>query len=430
MTMKKLAIIPVVLSLVAGVLLWPFGGQEALAAMTLRAEDTGGRVEILRPSQKAIVVGSEDVAVQPGDVIRTYKGGLAQVALEGERVAWVGGREQPAAAVPEAQMEIISTTTVETETGTVMAEATDPMKVRFGDAVASATDSVFRVDRRAGAARAASYKGTVRVSAPGETDVVLDRLYEAPATASDLRPAQPYRLDPADPFDGRELSAVLELENRLGVISQGFANELGNQKPTLGYFRAFAGNQNIEPIKRYLRRPAIDLLLGFTIAMNTKAYGFGDALDTAFENRDNGGSWGVVAAIVRSDPGLLVADLNNIIDASRIVAVGDSGPVFDAAAGQDASLGNVAPPPGGGGGDENVAPPPGGGGGGDDDGGGDGGGNPPEEPEEAEDCNSNLECTVNDAGDQLPGGGGGGGGGDPEPEPSPSNVLDGVKPKP
>lgn len=433
MTMKKLAIIPVVLSLVAGVLLWPFGGEEALAAMTLRAEDTGGRVEILRPSEKAIVVGSDDVAVQPGDVIRTYNGGLAQVALEGERVAWVGGRKQQAAGVPEAQMGIVSTTMVETGSGTVMAEAGDPMKVRFGDAVASGSDGVFRVDRLAGFARAASYKGTVRVSAPGETDVVLDRLYQAQATASDLRPAQPYRLDPGDPFDGRELSSVLELENKLGVISQGFANELGNQKPTLGYFRAFAGDKNIEEIKRYLRRPAIDLLLGFTIAMNTKAYGFGDALDTAFENRDNGGSWGVVAAIVRSDPRLLVADLNNIIDASRIVAVGDSGPVFDAAAGQDASLGNVAPAPGGGGSDAIVAPPPGGGGGdgsGGDGSGGDGGEEEPaEDPEEAEDCNSNIECTVNDAGDQLPGGGGGGGG-DPEPDPSPSGLLDGVQPKP
>jgi hypothetical protein len=323
-------------------------------------------------------------------------------------------------------MEIVSTTTVENETGTVMAEATDTMKVRFGDAVATASDSVFRVDRRAGAARAASYKGTVRVSAPGETDVVLDRLYEAPATASDLRPAQPYRLDPADPFDGRELTAVLELEKRLGGISLGLINELGNRKPSLGYFQAFAGNKDVDRMKKYLgQTSAVDLLLGFTVAMNTKAYGFGDALDTAFENRDNGGSWGVVAAIVRSDPRLLVADLNNIIDASRIVAAGDSAPVFDAAAGQDASLGNVAPPPGGGGDDEVVAPPPGGGG---DDGGGDDGGseNPPEEPEEAEDCSSNLECTVNDAGDQLPGGGGGGG--DPDPEPSPSNLLDGVKP--
>src|SRR5688500_3371744 len=179
--MKRLAI-PLVMCLFAGTACWPFGGEETLAAMTLRNAG-GGRVEIMRASEKEpISVRDEDVAVQPGDVIRTYGGGLAQVALEGDRVAWVGGRKQVTAGVPEAQMRIIGPTSVETQTGTVMAEAADPMKVQFGDAVASGTDSVFRVDRRAGAARAASYEGTVRVSAPGEANVTLDRLYEAPAT--------------------------------------------------------------------------------------------------------------------------------------------------------------------------------------------------------------------------------------------------------
>lgn len=392
-----------------GAACWPFDG-ETLAAMTLRRA-SGGKVQILRASQDPIDVGDADVAVQPGDVIRTYDGGLAQVALEGRRIAWVGGRKQLTKGVPEAQMQIINTTTVETETGTVMAEATDPMKVHFGDAVASGSDGVFRVDRRAGAARAASYEGTVRVSAPGEANVVLDRLYEAPATASDLRPAQPYRLDPADPFDGRQLSEVIELENTLGLISQGLLNQLGRQKPTLGYFRAFADGKNVDPMKKYLRRPAIDLLLGFTIAINTKSYDFGEALDTAFTNRDEGGSWGVVAAILRADAKLLVTDLNNIIHASRIVAGGNEGPVFDAAAAQDASSGNVAPPPGGGGGggDEQVAPPP-----------DDGDGKQPQEPDKAEDCTDQIDCAANDAVDKIPPPPG------PEPEPSPSNILDGL----
>src|SRR5688572_12846266 len=217
--MRRLAI-PLVMCFFAGAACGRCGGEEALAAMTLRSAG-GGRVEIVRASEEPISVGEEDVPVQPGDIIRTYGGGLAQVALEGDRVAWVGGRKQVSPGVPEAQMRILGTTSVETETGTVMAEAADPMKVHFGDAVASGEDGIFRVDRRAGAARAASYEGTVRVSAPGEANVVLDRLYEAPATASDLRPAQPYRLDPADPFDGRQLSDVIELENTLGLISQG-----------------------------------------------------------------------------------------------------------------------------------------------------------------------------------------------------------------
>lgn len=415
--MKRLAI-PLVMFLIAGAACWPFDGEEELAAMSLRSQG-GGKVQILRQGEGAITVNEEDVAVQPGDVIRTYDGGLAQVALEGERVAWLGGREQPSAGVPEAQMQILSTTSVETETGTVMAEASDPMKVHFGDVVASGTEGIFRVDRRAGAARAASYEGEVRVTAPGEADVVLDRLFEAPAIASDIRPAQPYRLDAADPFDGRQLEDVIELENTLGAIEQGLVTQLGRQKPTLPYFRAFADGRNVDPLKRHLQRPAKDLLLGFTIAINTKSLSFRSALDSAFENRDDGGSWGVVAEIVGSDPKLLVADLNNIIDASRIVAGGDQGPVFDAAAAQDASSGNVAPPPDdGGGGSTDPGPGPGDGGGNDPGGGGGG-----EEPEEPEDCDNVGECALNDVGDELPGGGG-----DPDPDPSPSNILDGVNP--
>lgn len=410
--MKKLAI-PLVMCLFAAAACWPFDGEEELAAMTLRSQGSG-KVEILRAGEDAITVRDEDVAVRPGDVIRTYKGGLAQVALEGERIAWVGGRAQPSAEVPEAQMRILNPTSVETETGTVMAETADPMKVHFGDAVASSNEGIFRVDRRAGAARAASYEGTVRVTAPGESNVVLDRLFEAPATASDLRPAQPYRLDPDDRFDGQQLGDVIDLENTLGLISQGLATQLGRQKPSLSYFRAFAEGKNVDPLKKHLRRPAIDLLLGFTIAINTKALGFGDALDSAFENRDNGGSWGVVAEIVESDPKPLVADLNNIIDASQIVAGGNEGPVFDAAAAQDASSGNVAPPqdPGDPGDPDDPDP-------GDDSGEDPGGGGGGEEPEEPEDCDGAVDCALNDAGDELPGG-------DPDPEPSPSNILDTV----
>lgn len=409
--MKRLAI-PLVMCLLAAAACWPFDGEEELAAMTLRKAG-GGKVQILRASEDAINVGSEDVAVEPNDVIRTFDGGLAQVALEGERLAWISGHKQPTKNVPEGQMQILSTTSVEAETGTVMAEATDPMKVHFGDAVASAGESIFRVDRRAGAARAAAYEGTVRVTAPGETNVVLDRLFEAPATASDLQPAQPYRLDPADPFDRQQLRDVIDLENDLGLISQGLVTQLGRQKPTLGYFKSFAEGKNVNPLRKHFERPAIDLLLGFTIAINAKPLAFGEALDSAFEYRDNGGSWGVVSEIVGSEPKLLLADLNNIVDASRIVAGGNEEPVFTAAAAQDASSGNVAPPTDGGGGtDPDPGPDPG-----DQDPGG--GGDPgPDEPEEPEDCDSVVECEIREA---LPGGQ------DPEPEPSPSNILDGLK---
>ncbi|MEA2452844.1 MAG: hypothetical protein QOG04_1554 [Actinomycetota bacterium] len=409
--MKKFAI-PLVMFLFAGAACWPFDGEEALAAMTLR-KPGGGKVQIVRASQETITVGAEDVSVQPGDIIRTYEGALAQVALEGERVAWVGGRAQPSAGVPQAEMKIVSTSSVENQTGTVMAEATDPMKIRFGDAVASGTESVFRVDRRSGYTRAASYEGTVRVAAPGEANVVLERLFEAPATASDLRAPRPYQLDPADPFDGKQLGDVIELEKTLTTLSLGFVNQLGKQKPPLAYFNAFAGNKDVSHIKRYMSRPTVDLLLGFTVALNTKAYPFADALDEAFRNRDSGGSWGVVASILRSNPKLLLADLEGIIEASQVVAGGTGeNPVFSAGAAKDASSGVGSQPGdtsgGGDNGDGTVAQPP-----------DDGGGNEPP-PDQAEDCSSGPECDVKDITDGLPNG--------PTPQPSPSNILDGVKP--
>lgn len=406
--MKKFAI-PLVMFLFAGAACWPFDGDQALAAMTLRK--TGGKVQILRASQETITVGDADVAVQVGDIVRTFEGGLAQVALEGERVASVGGREQASKGVPEGQMKIVSTSTVESVTGTVVAEATDPMKVRFGDAVASGSDSVFRVDRLAGAARAASYRGTVRVVAPGEANVVLDRLFEAPATASDLRAPQPYHLEAEDPFDGQQLADVIELENKLSTLSLGFASQLGKRKPDLSYFRAFAGSKDVSAIKRYLKRPTIDLLLGFTVALNTKEYPFAQALDEAFTNHDNGGSWGVVAAIVRSNPQLLLADFEGIIDASRVVAGGvGNGPVFTAASGQNAGTGGGSQPitsgnagtDGNSGNGEVQQPPEEGGGGGNE---------PP--PDQAEDCSGTAECTAKDIQDGIP-----------NPAPSPSNILD------
>jgi hypothetical protein len=405
--MKRLAI-PLVMCFFLGVACWPFDGEEALAAMTLRKAG-GGKVQIVRSPEETIPVEGDDVPVQPGDLIRTYDGALAQVALEGDRVAWVGGIEQPTSGVPEAQMRILDTTSVESETGTVVAETKAPMKVRFGDATATSSNGVFRVDRRAGSARAASYTGTVRVAAPGEPNVTLDRLLESPATASDLRPAQPYHLEFDDPFDATRLEDVISLEKDLETQSAGFVAQLGKQKPNLSYFKALAGNTDVGAVKKYLRRPTIDLLLGFTIAMNTDAYSFGEALAEGFDYRDKGGSWGVIAAILRSDSKLLLADLSDIIVASGAVASGTGDEAaFTVAAAQKAESGSFqdggsTPRDDGG----VTQPPPGG-----------GDNKPPAQDEDppAQDCSGTADCAKEDIERRI----------FPSPEPSPSDVIDGT----
>jgi hypothetical protein len=411
MSMKRL-VIPLTLCLFAGAACWPFDGEEALAAMSLRKEG-GGKVQILRQGEQPIDVSDADVPVEEGDIVRTFDGARAQVALEGDRVAWVGGTTPVTKGAPEAQMQIIDTTSVETQTGTVMAEATDPMRIRFGDAVANARNSVFRVDRRAGSARVGAYTGKVHVTAPGEANVDLTRLHEAPAAASDLRPAQPYSLDPADPFDAERLASVIELEAKLGQLSAGFASQLGRQKPDLAYFKALAGGKDVSAVKPYLRRPAIDLLLGVTIALNTKAHPFDEALREAFSSRDDGGSWGVVAAILQSDPKLLLADLGDIIDASRVVAGGaNDQAVFSVAAAQAAESGQVADPVVQSNQTGNNPPPTSGNPGDEDD-------PQPEEPDQPpEDCSGTADCAREDLEKRI----------FPSPEPTPSNeaILDGT----
>lgn len=414
--MKKISI-PLVLCLFAGTACWPFDGGDALAAMTLRKIDKG-RVEIERGAER-IPVGEEDVPVEPGDVVRTFKGALAQVALEGDRLAWVGGTKHLVEGAPSGQMKIVDTMTVEAQTGTVMAETEEPMEVAFGDAVATAEDATFRIDRRSGSARAASYSGNVRLSAPGEANLTLDRLMEVPATAGDLRSPQPYRLNPEDPFDRRRLEEVIELEGELGQLSAGFATQLGRQKPDLAYFSALAGGKKkkVSVMRPYLKKPAIDLLLGFTVADNSQELPFAPALRRAFHYRDEGGSWGIVAAILRAQPRALVADLQDIVVGSRVVAGGTGNEArFDVAAAQNAALGTAPQPIDNTGGGSQPQAPSGGGGGDDGGGGGDdgGGGDEPEDPEDPPECTSGPECDVQEVRDKI------------FPSPSPTGVVDGA----
>lgn len=402
--MKKISL-PLALLLIAGVACWPFDGEQALAAMSLRKQGEG-RVEIVRGTEP-IEVGGEDVPVEPGDLIRAYKGAHAQVALEGDRIAFLGGTSATAGGL-QAQMRIIDTISVEAETGTVVAEAEEAMDVVFGDAVASSDNGVFRIDRRSGSARAAAYSGTALLSAPGEANVVLERLMESPSTASDLQPPQPYQLNPEDPFDAQHLPQVITLEQKLGQLSAGLASQLGRQKPKLAYFAELADGEDVSPLKPHLKRSTIDLLLGFTVATTTEDYPFGRAVNDAFDYRDQGGTWGVIASILRSSPRLLVADLTDIAVSTGAVAAGTGEDVqFTVAAAEAADSGGTNEPIDPDRGDNDPRPP--GNGNGPGNGGNDPGGGG--DDEEAEDCGGGPECDAEEIRDRLL----------PSPGPSPTD---------
>lgn len=399
--MKRLGV-PLLVAVFAASACWPFSGDEVLAAMTLRRE--AGQVKILRAGEQ-ITVRDTDVSVQPGDVIQTFKSGLAQVALEAGRTAWIAGSSAVITGAPEAQARIIDSQSLEGETGTVLAEAKATMMVRFGDTIATGTDSLFRIDDRAGSSRAASYEGDLRLRSPGQANVTVERLFEVQATAGELRSPQPYQLDPDDVFDSQRLRSIIELDQTIGRLTAGLASQLGGQRPDYAYFKALSGAKNVSAIKQHLKRPTIELLTGYAIAANVDRIGFGTALEQAFTYRDDGGSWGVVAGIVGSDPKLLVSDLTDIIRGTGAVAggAGDT-PEFTVAAAVAAGTGG---PPGG----SDLG-----------DGGSDPGDGPDEKepkedsepPPEPKECTDTANCAKEDIEEAIFG----------EPSPSPTSILD------
>ncbi|HEV3472883.1 MAG TPA: hypothetical protein VG408_06705, partial [Actinomycetota bacterium] len=153
--MKRLSIL-LTLAVVAGTACWPFGDDQVLAEMTIRRQSAG--VVTIERGGEQIPVTDEDVPLQPGDVIRTARNGVANLRLEGDRQAWIAEVGDTGLGT---ETRIIGTDALEGRSGTIVASAAEPMRVRFGDAVATATDATFRVDQRAGAARAASYDGSV-----------------------------------------------------------------------------------------------------------------------------------------------------------------------------------------------------------------------------------------------------------------------------
>ncbi|MDQ4064735.1 MAG: hypothetical protein M3161_01670 [Actinomycetota bacterium] len=388
--MKKLQLLLAV-ALMAGVACWPFDDAQPLAEMTVRAQS--GSVVLLRAGE-AIEV-TDDTAVQPGDLIRTLDGGVASLRLEGDRQATL-----TSPSLGRAELAVVATDVLESRTGSLLAKTEDPMKVRFGDVIAQSSAGTFRVDQRAGAARVGTFEGAARLTAPGEATVAVPRLHEAPASAGDVRDERPYRLDPSDPFDKTELAPIVELESRLQQLTAGFTPQLGNQRPTLAYFQVLADGTNVSPIRPYLGRQPAELLTAFTIAIHTDKP-FGDAIEEAFDYRAQGGQWSVIAGIMRSRPQLVLADLSDMLVATGAVDGGEGDAAeFSVAAAEAADEGTTISDggdpgdtggSGSGGGTGGGSGGGTGGGGGSGGGGGGGGGGDDEEPP---DCQSGIECDI------------------------------------
>lgn len=363
--------------------------EEKLPPMTLERLD--GRVRVVRGPEHIDVKGQ--FSIEPGDVVETMPGGLAEFTLEGDRrVKLASG----------SRVRIISTVALESLAGSLLAQTAETTRVRFGTIEASSQEGTFRIDTGFASVRAATFDGELGLTVAGERPLTVQPFFEARVSANDLPSrTQPYRLEASDIFDRDHLSKWVELDRTLNQLGDGLANQLGRSRPTLGYYSDLLDGRDVRFIRPYLRRPADELLIGLSIARNTDM-----ALRRAFRDAlgyvDQGAVWGIVAAILRADDTRsVVAGIRSAIEETGAVAAGQGGDAdFVAAGGQAPGSGDLSTPDGGG----DAAPPEDGG----------GGGSQPRDPDEPspppdDECGSPIDCALEGIGI--------------EPSPSPTGVL-------
>ena len=384
-------------------------GQDTLRDMELRLET--GVVNVIRDGETINV--EDSVELRPGDVIVSKEKALAKFALEG------GADAREGEIHGNTRLLVRSASSVEAQEGQVLMRVSENTRVLVDGVTAQSSQGTFRVDRRFGSVRTAAYTGSLQLDAPGQTKVRLPRLYQATIVAGALpNQTRPYQLDLDDPWDKTLLDKVVTLEKDLVALSRGFSGQLGRDRPGLNYFSALQDGRDVGFMRRYLSRKPFDLLIGFTIAQYTDRP-LRSGFEKAFELFDAGARWGVAAEILEVELRPMVAELEDLILGTGVVAANGRGgdASFDlAAANAGESGGEIAPPtsPSDPGGSDNPAPP----GGGTDPQDPDepdkpGGGGGPDKPDEPDECSDGAECTVEEIEDELfP---------DEEPSPSPTN---------
>lgn len=390
MIQKRLAIL-IAFAVVAGAVVY-FAAQERGPIGEMRVQALAGSITLQRDGVNQTV--SDEIAIEPGDTIRTSSDGLAKLRLNDDRLAWLSRGTR---------VGIVGTDSLDIQSGRLLGHARDALHVEFDGVTALANDSTFRIDQGVGSSRAAAYRGGIELAAPGQPRLFLSSLFEAAISAGrlprDTRPLQIQESDwdldsvPRDEVPALGyLEEILELDQTLTQRGNGLETQLGNERPRLPYFRDLAGRK-VGFMRPMLKRPVKDLLIGFTIAKNSSGSLKKDVRRT-FRLRDEGGIWGVVAAIQEAKPKVLISELGSLIVAATRVGGGAGSGVgeasFTLAAG---SPGSSAGSTGGstGGTTNNTGGSGGGGGGGGDGGGGD------------DECDASApECTIEEVSKQLP----------------------------
>lgn len=320
-----------VLALFAATAYWPFSDDSALAEMTVQRHD--GRVVILRGAETIEV--EDETSLKPRDVVQTQSSGEALVRLEGDRLLTLAANSK---------IRINDARSVESQSGSILADAGDGIEVEFSSFTASSSSGTIRIDRGMSATRVASYRGAVTVGAPGEERLQVRSLFEAVPSANAVPAAPaPYDIDAGDPWDRQYLEHVVDLQEELDQLAGGLRALSGSQEPGLGYFSTLAGGRDVGFMRPYMKRSAVNLLVGFTIASNDSDRSLAAAFREAFSLYERGAKWGVAAAIMDVKLNAVVADLEDI--ATVAVASSSSGESFTLASATLSEAGEAPLPP-------------------------------------------------------------------------------------
>jgi hypothetical protein len=299
----------------------PFAEPSGLEPMTLDAE--GGQLRVERDGDVLEVTGR--FSLERGDIIKTVGAG-ARLQLQGRRRAWI--QEGSRVRIRDGQ-------TLQNLSGSILIRAQDETIVVFDDVTASTSQGTFRVDRASASSSAATYRGVTEVRAAGQRPVMVRPLFASSAAAGQVLDLVAYEVDPDDSWDRLELGEQIELDEELQAFSRELSARLEDQAVAGSYFAGLAG-EGVPWMKPYVGggRSAADLLIGFTIARLGQGRSLRSGFAHAFDLRDDGAPWGVVATVMGVDSESLIAQLESIVSKTGIATDGrgtfalapDSGP--------------------------------------------------------------------------------------------------------
>lgn len=330
---NRVATLLTVAALLAGSACARGESDEQLSEMSVEPVGAAS-IEVIRGDE--VLEIAEAVDLEVGDLVVTGEGQQARLRLEGARNVWIA---------PSTKVLVADGRTVEARGGSILVDAEETTVALLGDTSATATNGVFRIDRRVATARAASYRGEVTLSSPGEARVEVAALYQVSIAAGDIARPKPYKVELDDPWDGQWLESVVALEDDIARLASGFSNQRGKSRLRLEYFRELAG-RGVGFMRDHMRRPPAEIFIGYAIADRTPRVGLGPAFKRAFALREEGGSWGVVAAIMGVESRPLVASLEDLFLGTGVIAsTSSNGSVTAASSGSSSSTPSTQAPP-------------------------------------------------------------------------------------